>query len=51
MFVIVRFMDWQLSISWSMLALEVIIGMLVYGCMLIILRAEIIGKAVWLMKH
>lgn len=51
MFVIVRFMDGRLSISWPILALEVIVGMLIYGCILVILRAKIIKKAIQLVKH
>ncbi|WP_270457406.1 flippase [Lactobacillus gasseri] len=50
MFVPVFWMNTHLSNSWIMMGIEIIIGILVYGIMILILRASIIREAKELLK-
>src|SRR5699024_9390514 len=50
MFVPVFWMNMHLSNSWIMMGIEIVIGILVYGIMILILRASIIGEAKELLK-
>ena len=50
MFVPVFWMNTHLSNSWLMMGIEIIVGILVYGGMILVLRASIISEAKGLLK-
>lgn len=45
MFIVVFWMNRHLSESWLMLGIEVLVGIIVYGILVLLLRAPIIGQA------
>ena len=45
MFILVFWMNTHMKVSWLMMGLEVIVGIIVYSFMILILRAPIVGQA------
>ena len=51
MFLLVFWMNTHLKDSWLMMGLEVIVGVVIYGVMVIILRTPIVGQAKKLIRE
>jgi hypothetical protein len=51
MFFIVFLLDNKLEDTWSMLAIEVVVGMVIYFVLLVTLRAKVIKDAISILKR
>jgi len=51
MFALVNALDGQLATNWLMLIVEIIIGIIFYGLLLLVLRVKLIKEAIQLIKH
>ena len=51
MFIPIFWMNQNLKDSWLMMGIEVIVGVIIYGVMVILLRAPIVGQAKELIKN